>query len=227
MIENWRQLSYFLLGALPPLLFGSRSIVQWIQSEREKRSVVGRLFWRLSITGNLLLALHYFIQFQYPFFLIQIANSFIAWRNLNFLQKQGTALRFRKAIWILCLSLALAVVLCFIQTILSSVDTSVLSPPVGRIIQREQKVHLLWHIFGLFGGVLFASRFWIQWIEAERSHASQLGFYFWLTSLFGSVCSLLYFLYILDWVSAAHHSFGMIPYMRNILLLRSEKRALN
>ena len=224
MIENWRQLLYLLLGSLPPLFFGSRSLIQWVQSERKKRSVVGKLFWQLSLCGNSLLALHYFIQFQYPFLLIQIVNAFIAWRNLNLLQTRKLPLQLRKSILLLVSLLLGGCICCLLQNNYSSIQTSILSPPVGRIIKGEFSFHFTWHLFGLLGGILFASRFWVQWMFTEKKQQSQLGPYFWVMSLIGSSCCLLYFLSIFDWISAIHHSFGMIPYLRNLILLRAETK---
>ena len=223
MAENWRHVLYFVIGVLPPFFFGSRSLLQWIQSEREKKSVVGVLFWKLSICGNVLLALHYFIQFQYPFLFIQVVNAFIAWRNLNLLQKKKEPLSSLRAVSILISLLIVVNLLSSFQSFLSPIKTSFFSPPVGRMWSIKLDTHLLWHIFGLIGGVLFASRFWIQWIQAERKQQSFLGTYFWMMSLLGGVCCLFYFVHILDWISAAHHSLGMIPYLRNLSLIRAAK----
>ncbi|HEY4832525.1 MAG TPA: lipid-A-disaccharide synthase N-terminal domain-containing protein, partial [Waddliaceae bacterium] len=51
MIENWRILLYYPLGLLPALFFTLRLLIQWFQSEKEKRSLVTPVFWKLSLTG--------------------------------------------------------------------------------------------------------------------------------------------------------------------------------
>src|ERR1700733_14455062 len=83
MIENWRILLYYPLGLLPALFFTLRLLIQWFQSEKEKRSLVTPVFWKLSLTGNILQLLHYFIQVQYPFALLQTSNAMMSWRNLS------------------------------------------------------------------------------------------------------------------------------------------------
>ena len=62
-------------------------LVQWFQSERQKKSFVTPLFWQLSLIGNLLLYCHYVIQVQVQFALLQSVNALIAWRNLDFLKE--------------------------------------------------------------------------------------------------------------------------------------------
>jgi lipid-A-disaccharide synthase-like uncharacterized protein len=47
-----------LLGIFATFVFASRFLVQWVASERKKRSVVPLAFWYLSIAGSLLLLLY-------------------------------------------------------------------------------------------------------------------------------------------------------------------------
>ncbi|MFQ5728942.1 MAG: lipid-A-disaccharide synthase N-terminal domain-containing protein, partial [Waddliaceae bacterium] len=85
MIDNLRHLLYYPLGLLPTIFFTSRLLVQWFQSEKYKQSYTSTIFWRLSLAGNLFLMLHYFVQVQFPFSLLQAGNAVISWRNLNLL----------------------------------------------------------------------------------------------------------------------------------------------
>ncbi|MCH9625469.1 MAG: hypothetical protein S4CHLAM123_06430 [Chlamydiales bacterium] len=98
-----------------------------------------------------------------------------------------------------------------------------LAPPKGIFGEVQEGVHLVWNIFGMIGAILFASRFWIQWLQAEKNQYSFFSTYFWVISLIGSSLCLLYFIHILDWVSVANYSFGIIPYIRNLFLIRRER----
>ncbi len=74
---------WVLFGLTFQLAFFARFIVQWIVSEREKRSVVPKSFWYLSIIGSLGL-LVYSIHIQSLVFILGMsANSFIYVRNLT------------------------------------------------------------------------------------------------------------------------------------------------
>jgi len=221
MSENWRYFSYYFLGLLPSLFFGLRFLVQWIASEKKGRSHVTPLFWSLSLAGNAPACMHYFLQVQFLLMLLQVGNGFISWRNLALFQKkkQTKSLRF----WLATLSAValLASLLFFAQCLFLSLPLKLLDAPFSLIHARE--VPLFWHLLGSLGCLLFASRFWLQWIVAERSKESTLGTSFWLLSIVGSVTALIYFLHIRDGVSTLNYSFGLIPYIRNMML---SKRAV-
>jgi len=48
-----------ILGFIGQFVFGARFLVQWIVSEKKKRSVVPISFWYLSILGGVLLGLYF------------------------------------------------------------------------------------------------------------------------------------------------------------------------
>ena len=77
-------MNYFwlILGFFAQFLFSMRFLVQWIASERQKKSVVPIHFWYLSIGGSLLL-LVYAIHRKDPVFILgQSMGLFIYFRNL-------------------------------------------------------------------------------------------------------------------------------------------------
>lgn len=70
------------IGLLGQLLFTGRMLVQWIASEKEKRSVVPAMFWWLSLGGSIML-LAYFLWRWDPVGLLGQAFGFIVYiRNL-------------------------------------------------------------------------------------------------------------------------------------------------
>ena len=70
------------IGLLGQALFSARFLVQWIASERRKRSVVPLAFWYFSIGGGLTL-LGYAIYRRDPVFILgQGAGLFVYARNL-------------------------------------------------------------------------------------------------------------------------------------------------
>lgn len=215
-MENLRHLLYITLGLLPGIFFGLRFLLQWISSEKKKHSHVPKIFWQLSLCGNVLLAMHYFIQIQYLLFIIQIINGFISWRNLDLLKEKKKKF---KIVWqLLCLALITSSLLFFGQSLFLEMPKNILEIPRGLLNEREE-ISLFWHLFGAMGCILFASRFWIQWIEAEKWGVGGLSKNFWIISIFGSAASLIYFLRTGDWVSTLNYSFGLIPYLRNLKLM--------
>lgn len=73
------------LGLLGQAAFSARFAVQWLASERARRSVVPTTFWVLSIVGSALL-LAYSIYRQDPVFILgQSAGLAIYIRNLYFI----------------------------------------------------------------------------------------------------------------------------------------------
>lgn len=74
--------AWILLGFVAQALFTMRFVVQWLASERAKRSVVPIAFWFFSLGGGALL-LVYAIQRQDPVFIAgQGMGLFIYIRNL-------------------------------------------------------------------------------------------------------------------------------------------------
>jgi len=73
---------WLVLGFFAQAVFASRFIVQWIVSERKKRSTVPKIFWYLSLIGSSLLFI-YAVHLKDPVFILgQSLNSIIYVRNL-------------------------------------------------------------------------------------------------------------------------------------------------
>lgn len=84
-------LGWLLVGLAGQLLFSLRFVVQWISSERERRSVVPISFWWLSIAGSLVL-LCYAIHRRDPVFILGQSMGFAIYaRNLVLIRRDGAA----------------------------------------------------------------------------------------------------------------------------------------
>lgn len=81
-----------------------------------------------------------------------------------------------------------------------------------------------WSIIGFLGQAAFASRFVVQWLSSEREGRSVIPVYFWYASLVGSLVLLSYAIHIKDPVFVVGQSFGMVVYLRNLMLLRARGR---
>ncbi len=77
--------TWLAIGLIGQALFSARFIVQWLQSEKVKKSVIPSAFWYFSMAGGMTL-LAYAIHRRDPVFIIgQGTGLFIYFRNLQFL----------------------------------------------------------------------------------------------------------------------------------------------
>lgn len=76
---------------------------------------------------------------------------------------------------------------------------------------------LLW---GSAGQILFTMRFVYQWIYSYRHNESRLPFGFWLISLIGSLTIVSYGIIRFDLVLIVGQSFGIVAYIRNLMLAK-------
>ena len=81
-----------------------------------------------------------------------------------------------------------------------------------------------WVIFGLAGQLLFTGRFLVQWLASERAKRSVVPVAFWYFSIGGGVILLAYAIYRADPVFILGQSMGVFIYLRNLWLIRAERR---
>lgn len=80
---------WLAVGFLGQALFSARFILQWIASERQRKSVVPVAFWWFSLLGGLTL-LTYAIHRQDPVFILgQGAGLVVYLRNLYFVRREA------------------------------------------------------------------------------------------------------------------------------------------
>jgi len=74
---------WLVIGLVAQLIFASRFVVQWLASEKRKRSHIPVAFWYLSIVGSLSLLAYAIHRRDIVFTLGQGASCFIYFRNLH------------------------------------------------------------------------------------------------------------------------------------------------
>lgn len=225
-MDEWRSLLY-PLGFLSSLAFGIRFLIQWIQSEVKKESLVTRSFWQFSLAGNILLAIHSFIQIQYHVCLVQSCNAIISLRNLSLMTPKRQQPPLSRVAFILAAT-AFAVTLAFFLQDYFLLDSQwewFRTPTHHWQGKQDTSFPFVWHAIGFASYALFSSRFWIQWIEAEKNQRSDLGLSFWWLSLVGALLSVVYFLSMNDIVNIIGPGLGIIPYTRNLMLIYKARHA--
>lgn len=203
-------IAIYTIGFTAQLLFSSRLIVQWILSEKQKRIVTPSLFWKLSLSGSILLFVYGFFRNDLAIMLGQFLTFYIYIRNLQ-LQKewQKTPLILQ---WLLLIG------------------------PIGLLVVGYLQGSLYWSKFtdkdtiatwllllGIASQILFTFRFIYQWIHSERIKASELSIGFWRLSIAGACFILVYATFRKDPVLWLGHGSGLIIYIRNTVIWRKQK----
>ena len=185
------------------------------------------MFWKLSLCGNILLAVHSFIQVQFHVCLIQACNAVISWRNLNLMQPLEQQATFYRTRQILLYAIMTIFAIFFLHDFFLLPNTEAWFRITSTPWQDNADLHISfgWHLIGFLGLALFSSRFWIQWWCAEKQKTSYLGSSFWWISLAGESLCLVYFLKIHDPVNSIGPAFGLVPYLRNLMLIYKKQPA--
>jgi lipid-A-disaccharide synthase-like uncharacterized protein len=223
MTEHLPELLY-PLGFLAGLFFASRMLLQWVSSELSKRSIVTKGFWRLSLIGNLFLALHSVVQLQYHVLLVQTINAIISWRNLNLMGSSAARVKFSVVIKYMIFGTVFSTLLFLLGQRFFSIENEWFRIPVTPWSPSSGlTISPIWHFVGILGLILFNSRFWIQWWLAETYQISFLGKPFFWLSLIGDLLCLFYFLAIQDPANFLGPLLGLVPCIRNLWLIYKEE----
>lgn len=220
-IKHWL---YFGLGTLATIPFGSRSLVQWFLSEYHKKSHVTYSFWVLSMIGNVLLLAHYLLQVQFHLYFIRIFPIYFTTRQMLLIKKRASPFQWNRLIINLSALVITFSLLFIIRGYLEYKSLVWIFNPQMPWRATIPKVSSLWHLFGFIGAGLFSMRMWVQWWQSEKRQESILSPSFWWMSLVGATLALIYALYIHDPVTALGYGLGIIPYMRNLALMRKSKQ---
>ena len=79
---------WVLLGYVAQIMFTMRFVVQWVSSERAKRSVMPVAFWWFSLGGGLLLAVYGFLKHELVIIAGQVPALIIYTRNLHLIRQE-------------------------------------------------------------------------------------------------------------------------------------------
>ena len=197
----------YFIGLTAQLLFSLRLIVQWLFSEKENKIVAPTFFWIVSLIASILFFMYGYFRNDFAIMLGQFITYYIYIRNLQ-LQNQWN--RLQKGIQIVFINFPLIVLL--ITFLRGEFDFSQL------FNQNFIPVWLL--ALGIVSQLIFTLRFIFQWIISEKNKLSQLPSAFWVLSTVGSVIILIYSIFRKDPILFIGHTFGIIIYCRNLMILK-------
>jgi lipid-A-disaccharide synthase-like uncharacterized protein len=81
-----------------------------------------------------------------------------------------------------------------------------------------------WIAFGFLGQAAFSARFLVQWLWSEKRGESFIPIYFWYFSLLGGLILTIYAVHRRDPVFTVGQAFGLLVYVRNLMLIRNRSK---
>ncbi|MDP4268148.1 MAG: lipid-A-disaccharide synthase N-terminal domain-containing protein [Bacteroidota bacterium] len=197
------------LGFVSQILFFTRTLLQWIMSEKAKKVLSPTIYWILSIIASYLFFIYGWYRHDFSILLGQVITYYIYVWNLK-----------ENGVWNKINSLFQA--LLIITPILG----------IGFLLKdfhgfldnflRNNSIPLWLVIFGSLGQVIFTLRFIYQWIYSMKKKESLLPLGFWIISLIGSGIIVLYGIIRFDLILILGQSVGFIAYARNISIYKKE-----
>lgn len=207
MGNSWMILA---IGFLAQGFFSARILVQWLLSERARKVLSPSIFWILSIVGSYLLCLYGWLRDDFSIVMGQFLSYYIYLWNLKLKGVWGKVPLIGKAVLVLTPIVAIGF----------AADNAV---AVYERFLCNEKVPLPLLLWGSMGQILFTMRFVYQWAYSCRHGESRLPAGFWLISLVGSLSIVSYGVMRSDLVLMVGQSFGVVAYVRNLMLIKNEK----
>lgn len=200
----------YSIGFLAQILFSGRLIIQWIVSEKNKRIITPSIFWKLSLIASFLLFIYGYLREDFAIMLGQALTYFIYVRNL---QINGEWYKSPKILrWFIIL---FPVIIVFYYFNNGQYDLVKLF--------KNENIPIWLLSLGIFSQVLFTFRFVYQWLYSEKTKVSELPIGFWRISVLGALLILTYAIIRLDPVLFIGHIAGLVIYIRNILIWKTQK----
>lgn len=203
----------YALGFFAQSLFGSRLVIQWVQSERQGKVVSPTVFWVLSLIASFLF-LMYGVLRRDPVILIgQTLSYYIYIRNLQL-----------KGFW--------KQIPLFLRIIITPLPPIILSwiifyePVIFKTILDKSDFTEAIIIIGTVGQLMLNLRYLYQWYYSEKAKQSLLPLGFWVISFVASIMVVSYAFIKHDPVLQVSQGMGLLAYSRNIYLSLKAQRKM-
>lgn len=193
----------YLLGFFAQALFGARTVVQWVQSERAGRVVSPTWFWIFSLCGSAFFLVYGLIRQDVIILFGQTISFYIYIRNLQLKQvwnKLHWSLR-----WII-----------FPLPFVLMVWAWLIAPQRFQNIFTETNFASVALLLGGAGQLLLNFRYIYQWYFSEKAQQSLLPLGFWVISAVASLMVVYYGIIHNEPVLLVAQGMGFVVYLRNI-----------
>lgn len=195
----------YALGFFAQSLFGSRLVIQWIQSERKGKVVSPTIFWILSLMASFLFLLYGVLRRDPVILIGQTFSYYIYIRNLQL-----------KGFW-KRIPLLLRVIITP-QPVLILTWIAFMEPEIFAAILDKSDFTEAIMIIGTIGQLMLNLRYLYQWYYSEKAKESLLPLGFWVISFVASIMVVSYAYIKMDPVLLVSQGLGMLSYSRNIYL---------
>ena len=212
MPHNAHEWLILLLGLSAQLFFAARTLLQWLKSEAAKKTVSPVSYWIFSVAGACLMFVYGVLRNDFSIILGQFISYYIYLWNL---EANGIWKRLHRVTRIVLPALPLVAVAILLK---DAVEYS-------QSFFHNSEIPVWLVIFGSAGQVMFTLRFIYQFIFSHRRHISVLPRGFWIISLTGSCLIVAYGIIRLDIVLILGQSFGLVSYIRNLILGSDKKNS--
>lgn len=203
----------YALGFFAQGLFGARTIVQWVQSERAGKVVSPTWFWVFSLCGSALFLVYGLLRQDVIILLGQTISFYIYIRNLQL-----------KHVWksIPRIFQAIIIPLPFILMVWTWFTT----PERFQHIFTETNFTEATILIGGAGQLLLNFRYLYQWYFSEKAQESLLPLGFWIISALASLMVVYYGIMNREPVLLVAQSMGFVVYLRNIYFALRTRRVV-
>ncbi len=201
----------YAIGFLAQVFFSARILVQWVMTERAHKVLSPSVFWIFSLCGSYLLCLYGWLRTDFSIVLGQFISYYVYLWNLR-----------AKGIWDK-LHIVFRAVLLLTPVAAICWAARDASGFVENFF-RNDDIPLWMVVWGSLGQVIFTFRFVYQLLYSRHRGESMLPAGFWLMSLTGALIIVSYGVLRLDPVLILGQSFGLVAYVRNLLIGSSSRR---
>lgn len=207
MDSTW---SVYALGFVAQALFSARILIQWLMSEKQKKVVSPTLFWVISLIAAYVYFVYAYLRNDFSIMAGLFISYFVYLWNIG-----------AKGVWKKIPNiLRLAVLAILIATPFVAVGVLFFLDPQATIesLFKNDLIPMWMIIMGTSGQFIFSIRFIYQFIYSNKRKESLLPVGFWVISLFGSSILIVYGLIRHDWVLFVGQAFGLLTYIRNLMI---------
>ena len=201
-MKNWGLLG---IGFLAQGLFSARFLIQLVKSEKAGKVLSPVIFWKLSLMASFLLLVYGTFRQDMVIVGGQLIGYYIYIRNLHILRAWYA---FSAGLRWFFLLLPLFFLLHLLLIAHYDFYLLVNNPEISSVL-------LTW---GTFGQTIFTLRFVVQWRYAEKKGKAEFPVSFWYISFVGATLIATYAIYRKDSVLFIGQAFGIIVYLRNLMI---------
>jgi len=191
------------LGFFAQSLFGARTIIQWIKSERAGNVVSPTLFWIFSLCGSFLFLIYGLLRSDFVILFGQTISFYIYIRNLQL-----------KNFWVR-IPISMRALILPLPVILFT-TAFIISPTILNRVLDKADFSDWFILIGSAGQLLLNFRYLYQWYHSEKVQMSILPLGFWIISAVASIMVVVYGIYRHDPVLLVAQGLGLFAYLRNI-----------